>query len=257
LEEEGEMTTKTEEDGTVSSFATLKVEVGGDAERVRAECRAVGDELGERRSQWRVVPIYPPLSSAKVEGLHEGAKLNQGDVIPLTCEVKFTHEAEFLTWMVDGEIQGEDYHPVRQGDLLVSSYQFLPQPGQTQVECRPNGQEELSAKVSFAISEANENAAKEKEDEVFWVPHQSDATDYVSEDEDEELRMAEEEFSRAEMVEEVAAVGRQNTNFKVEEEIESTFDGLMTASLHSSSSSLSPLTLSILALLSLLLLRGN
>ena len=126
------MTTKTEEDGTVSSFATLKVqiiiiiiiivnmviliiimikvEVGGDAERVRAECRALDDQLGERRSQWRVtfliitiidnydgcndyddndnyeddidrvnqvVPIYPPLSSAKVEGLHEGAKLNQ------------------------------------------------------------------------------------------------------------------------------------------------------------------------------------
>ena len=111
--------------------------------------------------------------------------------------------------------------------------------------------------MSFAISEASEDAAKEKEDEVFWVPHQSDATDYVSEDEDEELRMAEEEFSRAEMVEEVAAVGRQNTNFKVEEEIDSTFDGLMTASLHSSSSSLSPLTLSILVLLSLLLLRGN
>jgi hypothetical protein len=257
LEEEGEMTTKTEEDGTVSSFATLKVEVGGDAQRVRAECRAVGDQLGERRSQWRVVPIYPPLSSAKVEGLHEGAKLNQGDVIPLSCEIKFTHEAEFLTWMVDGEIQGEDYHPVRQGDLLVSSYQFLPQPGQTQVECRPNGQEELSAKVSFAMSEANEDAAKEKEDKVFWVPHQSDATDYVSEDEDEELRMAEEEFSRAEMVEEVAAVGRQNTNFKVEEEIDSTFDGLMTASLHLSSSSLTPLTCSFLILLSLLLLRGN
>ena len=111
--------------------------------------------------------------------------------------------------------------------------------------------------MSFAISETSENAAKEKEDEVFWVPHQSDATDYVSEDEDEELRMAEEEFSRAEMVEEVAAVGRQNTNFKVEEEIDSTFDGLMTASLHSSSSSLSPLTSSILVLLSLLLLRGN
>ena len=32
----------------------IKVEVGGDAERVRAECRAVGDQLGERRSQWRV-----------------------------------------------------------------------------------------------------------------------------------------------------------------------------------------------------------
>ena len=111
--------------------------------------------------------------------------------------------------------------------------------------------------MSFAISETSENAAKEKEDEVFWVPHQSDATDYVSEDKDEELRMAEEEFSRAEMVEEVAAVGRQNTNFKVEEEIDSTFDGLMTASLHSSSSSLSPLTLSLLVSLSLLLLRRN
>ena len=31
--------------------------------------------------------------------------IHQGDVIPLTCEIKFTHEAEFLTWMVDGEIQ--------------------------------------------------------------------------------------------------------------------------------------------------------
>ena len=113
--------------------------------------------------------------------------------------------------------------------------------------------------MSFAIIEANEDAAKEKEDEVFWVPHLSDATDYASEDEDMlELRIAEEEFSRAEMVEEVAAVGRQNTDFKVEEETDSTFDGLMTASLHSSSSSSSsPLTFSLLVFLSLLLLRGN
>jgi len=260
LEEEGEMTTKTEEDGTVSSFASLKVEVGPDAQRVRAECRALDDQLGERRSQWRVVPIYPPLSSAKLEGLHEGAKLNKGDVIPLSCEIQFTHEAEFLTWMVDGEIQGEDYHPVRQGDLLVSSYQFLPQPGQTQVECRPNGQEELSAKVSFAISEdSEEDAAKEKGDEVFWVPHQSDATDYVTEDEDEEmleLRLAEEEFRRAEMVEEVAAVGRQNTDFKVEEEIGSNFDHLILHSDSPSLKSLSPLTFTLLVLVSLLL-RGN
>ena len=75
LEEEGEMTTKTEEDGTVSAFANLKVvniiivnininilllihltkvEVGPDAQRVRAECRALDDQLGEKRSQWRV-----------------------------------------------------------------------------------------------------------------------------------------------------------------------------------------------------------
>jgi len=268
LEEEGEMTTKTEEDGTVSAFATLKVEVGADAHRVQAECRALVDQLGERRSQWRVVPIYPPLSPAKLEGLHEGAKLNQGDVIPLTCEIKFTHEAEFLTWLVDGEIQGEDYHPVREGDLLVSSYQFIPQSGQTKVECLPNGQEELSAKVSFAIRDASEDAAKEKEEKVFWVPHQSDATDYISEDRNEEneeeemleLRMAEEEFRRAEMVEEVASVGRQNTGLKVEEEIDSTFNGLMSASLHSSSASslhsLYPLTFSLLVLVSLLL-RGN
>ena len=244
---------------------------------------------------------------------------HQGDVIPLTCEIKFTHEAEFLTWMVDGEIQvssilsnsivaslfvcllsycpdvqGEDYHPVREGDLLVSSYQFIPQSGQTkvnnqkqqqqqqqqqqvqlqknsfllQVECLPNGQEELSAKVSFAIRDASEDAAKEKEDKVFWVPHQSDATDYISEDRNEEnedeemleLRMAEEEFRRAEMVEEVASVGRQNTGLKVEEEIDSTFNGLMSASLHSSSASslhsLYPLTFSLLVLVSLLL-RGN
>ena len=29
----------------------------------------------------QVVPIYPPLSSAKLEGLHEGAKLNQVIII--------------------------------------------------------------------------------------------------------------------------------------------------------------------------------
>ena len=119
--------------------------------------------------------------------------------------------------------------------------------------------------MSFAIRDASEDAAKEKEDKVFWVPHQSDATDYIGEDGNEEeemleLRMAEEEFRRAEMVEEVASVGRQNTGLKVEEEIDSTFDGLMSASLHSSSASslhsLYPLTFSLLVLVSLLL-GGN
>ena len=128
------------------------------------------------------------------------------------------------------------------------------------MECRPNGQEELSAKVSFAISEdSEEDAAKEKGDEVFWVPHQSDATDYVTEDEDEEmleLRLAEEEFRRAEMVEEVAAVGRQNTDFKVEEEIGSNLDHLILHSDSPSLKSLSPLTFTLLVLVSLLL-RGN
>ena len=123
------------------------------------------------------------------------------------------------------------------------------------MECRPNGLEELSAKVSFAISEADEDAAKEKEDEVFWVPHKSDATDFV--EDMVEQRIAEEEFRRAEMVEEVAAVGRKNTGFKVEDE--NSFDGLMTASFHSASTSsipsLSPIIFSLLALFSLL--RGN
>ena len=123
------------------------------------------------------------------------------------------------------------------------------------MECRPNGLEELSAKVSFAISDADEDAAKEKEDEVFWVPHKSDATDFV--EDMVEQRIAEEEFRRAEMIEEVAAVGRKNTGFKVEDE--NSFDGLMTASFHSSSTSsipsLSPIIFSLLALFSLM--RGN
>ena len=123
------------------------------------------------------------------------------------------------------------------------------------MECRPNGLEELSAKVSFAISEADKDAAKEKEDEVFWVPHKSDATDFV--EDMVEQRIAEEEFRRAEMIEEVAAVGRKNTGFKVEDE--NSFDGLMTAPFHSSSTSsipsLSPIIFSLLALFSLL--RGN
>ena len=124
------------------------------------------------------------------------------------------------------------------------------------MECRPNGLEELSAKVSFAISDADEDAAKEKEDEVFWVPHKSDATDFV--EDMVEQRIAEEEFRRAEMIEEVAAVGRKNTGFKVEED-ENSFDGLMTAPFHSASTSsipsLSPIIFSLLALFSLL--RGN
>ena len=124
------------------------------------------------------------------------------------------------------------------------------------MECRPNGLEELSAKVSFAISDADEDAAKEKEDEVFWVPHKSDATDFV--EDMVEQRIAEEEFRRAEMIEEVAAVGRKNTGFKVEED-ENSFDGLMTAPFHSSSTSsipsLSPIIFSLLALFSLM--RGN
>ena len=123
------------------------------------------------------------------------------------------------------------------------------------MECRPNGLEELSAKVSFAISEVDEDAAKEKEDEVFWVPHKSDATDFV--EDMVEQRIAEEEFRRAEMIEEVAAVGRKNTGFKVEDE--NSFDGLMTASFHSASTSsiptLSPIIFSLLALFSLM--RGN
>ena len=110
--------------------------------------------------------------------------------------------------------------------------------------------------MSFAISEADEDAAKEKEDEVFWVPHKSDATDFV--EDMVEQRIAEEEFRRAEMIEEVAAVGRKNTGFKVEED-ENSFDGLMTASFHSASTSsipsLSPIIFSLLALFSLM--RGN
>ena len=110
------------------------------------------------------------------------------------------------------------------------------------MECRPNGLEELSAKVSFSINKEEEG----KEEEVFWVPHKEDATDYVTMEEENltedlvELRLAEEEFRRAEMVEKVAMVGRKSDELKVEEEnkLESDFDKLMTASLHSASSSI-------------------
>ena len=112
----------------------------------------------------------------------------------------------------------------------------------SKVECRPNGLEQLSAKVSFSINKEEEG----KEEEVFWVPHKEDATDYVTMEEENltedlvELRLAEEEFRRAEMVEKVAMVGRKSDELKVEEEnkLESDFDKLMTASLHSASSSI-------------------
>ena len=110
------------------------------------------------------------------------------------------------------------------------------------MECRPNGLKELSGKVSFSINKEEEG----KEEEVFWVPHKEDATDYVTMEEESltedlvELRLAEEEFRRAEMVEKVAMVGRKSDELKVEEEnkLESDFDKLMTASLHSASSSI-------------------
>ena len=38
----------------------------------------------------QVVPIYPPLSSAKLEGLHEGAKLNQVIIISTIIIIMFT-----------------------------------------------------------------------------------------------------------------------------------------------------------------------
>ena len=37
----------------------------------------------------QVVPIYPPLSSAKLEGLHEGAKLNQVIIINTIIIIMF------------------------------------------------------------------------------------------------------------------------------------------------------------------------
>ena len=131
------------------------------------------------------------------------------------------------------------------------------------MECRPNGLEELSAKVSFSINKEEEG----KEEEVFWVPHKEDATDYVTMEEESltedlvELRLAEEEFRRAEMVEKVAMVGRKSDELKVEEEnkLESDFDKLMTASLHSASSSIHNslhLISAFLVVLSLLR-RGN
>ena len=133
----------------------------------------------------------------------------------------------------------------------------------SKVECRPNGLKELSAKVSFSINKEEEG----KEEEVFWVPHKGDATDYVTMEEENltedlvELRLAEEEFRRAEMVEKVAMVGRKSDKLKVEEEkkLESDFDKLLTAPLHSASSSIHNslhLISAFLVVLSLLR-RGN
>ena len=117
--------------------------------------------------------------------------------------------------------------------------------------------------MSFSINKEEEG----KEEEVFWVPHKEDATDYVTMEEENltedlvELRLAEEEFRRAEMVEKVAMVGRKSDELKVEEEnkLESDFDKLMTASLHSASSSIHNslhLISAFLVVLSLLR-RGN
>ena len=119
--------------------------------------------------------------------------------------------------------------------------------------------------MSFSINKEEEG--KEEEEEVFWVPHKEDATDYVTKEEENltedlvELRLAEEEFRRAEMVEKVAVVGRKSDELKVEEEnkLESDFDKLMTASLHSASSSIHNslhLISAFLVVLSLLR-RGN
>ena len=117
--------------------------------------------------------------------------------------------------------------------------------------------------MSFSINKEEEG----KEEEVFWVPHKGDATDYVTMEEENltedlvELRLAEEEFRRAEMVEKVAMVGRKNDELKVEEEkkLESDFEKLLTASLHSASSSIhnSPHLISAFLVVLSLLRRGN
>ena len=118
--------------------------------------------------------------------------------------------------------------------------------------------------MSFSINKGEDG---KEEEEVFWVPHKEDATDYVTKEEENltedlvELRLAEEEFRRAEMVEKVAMVGRKSDELKVEEEnkLESDFDKLTTASLHSASSSIHNslhLISAFLVVLSLLR-RGN
>merc|ERR1712004_789708 len=121
--------------------------------------------------------------------------------------------------------------------------------------------------VSQGVFLHQQGGGRKEEEEVFWVPHKEDATDYVTKEEENltedlvELRLAEEEFRRAEMVEKVAMVGRKSDKLKVEEEnkLESDFDKLMTASLHSASSSIHNSLQHISAFLVVLSLlrRGN
>merc|ERR1712059_211540 len=128
----------------------------------------------------------------------------------------------------------------REGDMLTSEWQFMPNLKQDEIECRLNGKEELSAKRQITLelpeitttmtSDQEIKESLEEKSAVFWIPHNkytiNEDMNEIEENEEimeegieESLSVVEEEFRRAENVPAMSAhkMKKSDLSFRVEE----------------------------------------
>merc|ERR1711892_474644 len=117
----------------------------------------------------------PPMSVPLLVGLRSGSSLPELDPVALTCSTEYSPSTESIEWLVDGEHVWEDTNLITESGQAISNMMFLPQIGQTVIECKVIGRQVRSAFAFFSVQNKPkkvtlERAKISKNEKSRWIP---------------------------------------------------------------------------------------
>merc|ERR1711892_1598458 len=117
----------------------------------------------------------PPLSVPLLVGLRSGSSLPELDPVALTCSTEYSPSTESIEWLVDGEHVWEDTNLITESGQAISNMMFLPQVGQTVIECKVIGQQVRSAFAFFSVQNKPkkvtlQRANMSRQEKSLWIP---------------------------------------------------------------------------------------
>merc|ERR1712106_914450 len=117
----------------------------------------------------------PPMSVPLLVGLRSGSSLPELDPVALTCSTEYSPSTESIEWLVDGEHVWEDTNLLTESGQAMSNMMFVPQMGQTVIECKVIGRQVRSTFVTFSVQNKPKTVTLQSGDatkikESLWVP---------------------------------------------------------------------------------------
>merc|ERR1712106_363503 len=117
----------------------------------------------------------PPMSVPLLVGLRSGSSLPELDPVALTCSTEYSPSAESIEWLEDGEHVWEDTNLLTESGQDMSNMMFIPQMGQTVIECKVIGRQVRSAFAFFSVQNTPkkvtlQRANMSKQKKSLWIP---------------------------------------------------------------------------------------
>ena len=162
-----------------SGEATVSIKIDSDTgiQMIRVQCIASIEGLREIKSDIHEIKVISPPSPPTLFGIRDGSDIAVGGALLLTCSSKLGEDSsDSLVWLIDGNVAGEGSEAMIDDGRVVSNWWFVPQMGDSEVECRESGKR--VATVTFNVVDNDKGVTLETEDDHTFTEVDATMDDY-------------------------------------------------------------------------------